>query len=360
MRRTTSHRQWKLIAAAFAVMAASAPGLVAGPVAQASSQAVEGAQFSGSLATAGCNTTTGSQVVTVHWGDGQTTSGSFGVDDPTTGQTPVKGSHTYAEEGAFNGSVDYTDDCGTHHPTFQIQVADAALSASGVAISATAGTPFAGVVAHFSDADPNGATADYTATITWGDGSSSHGGVQPSGTGFAVSGSHTYGRAGSYALSLVISDAGGAGTTASGTATIAPPDTTTTSTTSTTTTSTSGGAPVPVRAAFAALPSSAGHLILDASSSRPSGTGVGSYAWNLDGHTGPEPSALCSGDASQLSTRLAAGVHSLTLMVTDTSGVRTSVTHQFTIPPRTAGPDRAQRSRSIVRARVRLLARAER
>jgi hypothetical protein len=338
MRRTTSHRQWKLIAAAFAVMAASAPGLVAGPVAQASSQAVEGAQFSGSLATAGCNTTTGSQVVTVHWGDGQTTSGSFGVDDPTTGQTPVKGSHTYAEEGAFNGSVDYTDDCGTHHPTFQIQVADAALSASGVAISATAGTPFAGVVAHFSDADPNGATADYTATITWGDGSSSHGGVQPSGTGFAVSGSHTYGRAGSYALSLVISDAGGAGTTASGTATIAPPDTTTTSTTSTTTTSTSGGAPVPVRAAFAALPSSAGHLILDASSSRPSGTGVGSYAWNLDGHTGPEPSALCSGDASQLSTRLAAGVHSLTLMVTDTSGVRTSVTHQFTIPPGPPAP----------------------
>ena len=39
-----------------------------------------------------------------------------------------------------------------------------------LAFAATTGVPFNGVVATFSDADPNGTASDYTATIVWGDG----------------------------------------------------------------------------------------------------------------------------------------------------------------------------------------------
>jgi hypothetical protein len=42
-------------------------------------------------------------------------------------------------------------------------------------VSPTVGVPFTGVVATFSDADPNGNARDYTATINWGDGHFSNG-----------------------------------------------------------------------------------------------------------------------------------------------------------------------------------------
>src|SRR5581483_2007867 len=93
-------------------------------------------------------------------------------------------------------------------------VADAALSATGKALAPTEGAAFSGVVASFSDTDPAGALSDYTVTITWGDGQSSAGTVSASGTSFLVTGSNTYAEEGSYGISVVITDAGGAKTTA--------------------------------------------------------------------------------------------------------------------------------------------------
>ena len=87
----------------------------------------------------------------------------------------IDGSHTYAEEGNYNGSVSYEDDCGTHKVPFQAKVADAALSATGEAVSGTAGAVLRGTVASFKDADPGGTVSDYTATINWGDGTQSAG-----------------------------------------------------------------------------------------------------------------------------------------------------------------------------------------
>src|SRR5438874_13471232 len=70
---------------------------------------------------------------TIDWGDGTSSVGQF-----DTGTTPgVKGTHTYAEEGTYNGSVTYTTDCTTNGKvTFTATVADVGLSATGHDISA--------------------------------------------------------------------------------------------------------------------------------------------------------------------------------------------------------------------------------
>src|SRR5438132_85745 len=86
--------------------------------------------------------------------------------------------------------------------TSTFSVADAPLTAGAL----TPPTPTEGaavsnaVLFHFTDADPNGTASDYTAVITWGDGSTSNvtstasaGGqvVAHAGGGFDVLGSHT-------------------------------------------------------------------------------------------------------------------------------------------------------------------------
>src|SRR5262249_42243356 len=63
-----------------------------------------------------------------------------------------------------------------------LTVTAAPLSATGVNISVMAGAPFSGAVATFTNADPFGSAASYTATITWGDGSTSAGTITGTGT----------------------------------------------------------------------------------------------------------------------------------------------------------------------------------
>src|SRR5262249_59558764 len=75
------------------------------------------------------------------------------------------------------------------------------------------GAPFTNVVLfHFSDATPAGTASDFTAVISWGDGTTSPGTVVASpGGGFDVLGSHTYAEAltgATFAVSVL--DAGGA------------------------------------------------------------------------------------------------------------------------------------------------------
>lgn len=80
-------------------------------------------------------------------------------------------------------------------------------------IQATAGQPFSGVLASFTDANPNATTADYSATIDWGDGTTSQVGAGAFTTnnrgGFDLTAGHDFAAAGSYTVHVTITDAGG-------------------------------------------------------------------------------------------------------------------------------------------------------
>jgi hypothetical protein len=79
-----------------------------------------------------------------------------------------------------------------------------------VTVKASQNVPFTGVVATFSDADPNGNAHDYTATINWGDGHLTNGTITANASGgFNVSGTNTYTRAGVFPLNVDIADFGG-------------------------------------------------------------------------------------------------------------------------------------------------------
>lgn len=100
-------------------------------------------------------------------------------------------------------------DSNTTTATASATVADAALIASGLNLKQSKDT-INGVVATFSDADPGGTLSDYTATIRWGDGTSSAATISASGGGFAVSGTHHYRRDKEKAtINITIRDGGG-------------------------------------------------------------------------------------------------------------------------------------------------------
>src|SRR5262249_51720778 len=144
----------------------------------------------------------------IDWGDGGTSTGTVGGSG---GSFTVTGSHTYTDEGSYTVGVQITDgnnssDTATTSSTATI--GDAALSASGKGTLPTGGS-FSGVVASFTDAKPGGQVGDFTASIDWGDGSTTTGAVAANGGAFDVSGSHVYSSTGSHDLSVSIADDGG-------------------------------------------------------------------------------------------------------------------------------------------------------
>jgi hypothetical protein len=158
---------------------------------------------------------------TIDWGDGHTSVGTIVASNG--GGFDITGTHTYDEEGTYNVASTATGlGGGTVESDYTGTVNDAALSASASNITATEGTATATlVVASFTDADPNGTLADYTATIDWGDGSSSAGTIASDGQGgWTVSGSHLYATAGAFTVATTVNDAGGATANASGSATV--------------------------------------------------------------------------------------------------------------------------------------------
>jgi hypothetical protein len=182
--------------------------------------AVEGQSFTGNVVG---GLTCPLMSATITWGDG--TAPSAGASDGSTG---IQGTHTYGEEGTYNGSVSYTyvafRSCPTGAQTaaFQATVRDAPLAAAGLDSSGAARRALTAVVAHVQDANPAGSANELSAQIDWGDGSTSPGTVAAAaGGGFDVNGTHTYSAAGNYQITASIGDVGGSTTSASSTAVIA-------------------------------------------------------------------------------------------------------------------------------------------
>ena len=157
-------------------------------------------------------------------GDGTTSAGT------SDGSAGIQGTHTYAEEGTYAGSVSYTYPLatrvcpsGTQTASFEATVQDGALDGTGRDVAGTAGQSVSGVVAHFSDANPAAGAGDFSAQITWGDGSTTAGTITAAaGGGFDVTGTHTYVSAGNaYPVNTTVADVGGASTSATSFAQIA-------------------------------------------------------------------------------------------------------------------------------------------
>src|SRR5205823_14105946 len=147
----------------------------------ANQTAVEGASANLNLgsfsdSTAGATSWT----VDVNWGDG----GAHTIFSTNSQGALTAQAHTYGEEGTYTVTVTVTDNVsGTGATTFQVTVSDPAVVATGVSFSAIAGAGLnSQPVATFTDpggAEPNsadpagGISAHYSATINWGDGTTS-------------------------------------------------------------------------------------------------------------------------------------------------------------------------------------------
>jgi ELWxxDGT repeat protein len=160
----------------------------------------------------------------VQWGDGSssTVSGS-GIVSLGGGKFAVLSSHTYSEEGSYTLAVQVLDEGGASvSGSLKVGVADAPLSGLTIsALQATEGKSIGTIrLATFHDINLAAAASDFTATITWGDGTTSTvsgatGSIVALGNGnFAITAGHTYAEEGSFTLSVQVRDDGGSSTSA--------------------------------------------------------------------------------------------------------------------------------------------------
>jgi hypothetical protein len=138
--------------------------------------------------------TTGSYTATIDWGNGTTSTGTLTVDP--NGGFDITGTNTYAAAGSFPVTVTVDDSTstvvGTALTTATVSAGASTIHATGTTISATPGQSFTGTVANFTDSAAGTTAGSYTATINWGDGTTSTGTVTGTAGSFVVGGPHTY------------------------------------------------------------------------------------------------------------------------------------------------------------------------
>jgi hypothetical protein len=163
--------------------------------------------------------------------------------------------------------------------SLQFDAGDSPIALTVSDVSPTAGSSWTGTVAQFTDRDSTAVASDFTAQITWGDGTTSSGTVTDhAGGGFDISGAHSYPAAGSDQLAVSLTKARRSAVTQSRTIQVAPAGTPGGDSTST-------SPPVGPHAAFSLRPSGAlcgGQAVqFDASASTAGSSPIVSYRWTL-------------------------------------------------------------------------------
>jgi hypothetical protein len=138
----------------------------------------------------------GDFVATVDWGDGTTTTGTV---SGASGAFTVAGSHTYTNNGQDTIAVNVTEEPGNPQANASANVASTALigiaPVSGASINVAEGNavPANTQVATFSDSNNTDTALSFTASIDWGDGTTTTGTVLGALGSFTVfGGPHTY------------------------------------------------------------------------------------------------------------------------------------------------------------------------
>jgi hypothetical protein len=168
------------------------------------------------------NSQAGDFMALINWGDGTTDTGAIGGSN---GSFTVSDDHVYAEPGSYAVTVQIADSQtgGSAMVSTTAAATDAPLKVTGgFDLGVLQQQSPALTLATFTDANANASIADYTATITWGDGT----GTMPatvvdSGDGvFSVVGSHAYMQNGAYTATITVTDVDGATATATSTVTV--------------------------------------------------------------------------------------------------------------------------------------------
>ena len=181
--------------------------------------ASEGVTFTGTVAAFADPdpaSTAGEYSATIDWGDGtHMTPGT--ISGPPGGPFTVSGTHMYAEQGTYSVTVTITDadnpkNNATAHST--AKVSDAKLSSTCATMPVSTQT-YTGPTAIFTDQSSAGTLSDFSATISWGDSSSSPGTIAggPGNAPYTVSGTHTYASTGTFLITTTIADVDGSTTT---------------------------------------------------------------------------------------------------------------------------------------------------
>jgi Bacterial Ig-like domain (group 1) len=180
----------------------------------------EGTNFCGTVATftdPDLSAKASDYSASIAWGDGNTSTGT--ISQNLDGSFSVSGCNVYSEEGTYTITTTITDtDNATNGATVTstATVGDAALTAT-CASPPNSVQAFSGPTATFTDASSTGTLSDFSATIAWGDSSTSAGTITggPGIAPYTVSGSHTYTTTGYFTITTTINDVGGSTATTS-------------------------------------------------------------------------------------------------------------------------------------------------
>lgn len=221
--------------------------------------------------------------------DGSVASYAWDFGDGNTA-TGVNATHTYTADGSYQVSLTVTDNEGA--ATSITKTLTVAANKAPVSSFVATNSNLAAAFDASASSDPDGTVASYA--WDFGDGN----------TGAGVKATHSYSSAGSYQVTLTVTDNQGATNASTQTVTVTAP---------------------PNQAPVAAFAASNSNLVVafDASgSSDPDGT-VASYLWDFgDGNTGTGVSAS--------HTYAAAGDYQVALTVTDNLGLSTKLTKTVT------------------------------